>query len=132
MAKYHAKKGRIYLSTTGTGTASPLVGAAAWTYNRATDRVETSAFGDANKTYVQGLADVSGDFTVVWDDTNDAAFDASESADGCKIYLYPSTDASTIYFYGPAWVDVSMTAAVDARVEVRGTFAANGAWGRMP
>lgn len=132
MARYHAKNARIYMSTSGTGVAAPLLGAAAWTLNKATDRVEVTAFGDSNKQYVQGFADISGDFTVVWDDTDDTAFDAAESADGCRIYLYPSTLVSTIYHYGPAWVDVSHSAAVDGRVEVTGSFAANGNWGRKP
>lgn len=132
MARYHAKNARIYMSASGTGTAAPLAGAAAWSLNKATDRVETTAFGDSNKQYVQGFADVSGDFTVVWDDTDDTAFDASEASDGCKIYLYPSTLVSTIYHYGPAWVDVTQSAAVDGRVELSGTFVARGDWGRKP
>lgn len=98
----------------------------------ATDKVETTSFGDANKTYVQGLKDISGQIAGHWEDTQDTLFDASESTDGCKLYLYPSSDAPTIYFYGPAWLDVSIEVGVSAAVTYSANFVANGSWGRKP
>jgi len=129
MAVYHGKKGRIMMSTTGSGAATTIIKMTTWSLNRATDRVEVTAFGDANKTYVQGLADITGDLAGYFDDTSDQLYDASESADGVKLYLYPSEDVLTKYFYGPAWVDFNISTGVSEAVSVSGSFAANGAWG---
>jgi len=132
VATYHGKKGVVYISTTGTGTASSLTKLNSWSLDRSTDRAETTAFGDSNKTYVQGLPDVSGDFAGFYDDTEDKLWSAAESADGCKLYLYPSADVPTEYWYGPAWVDYGLEVGVGDAVKISGSFAANGAWGRKP
>lgn len=130
MAVYHGKKGMVYLSTSGTGAIASVGKLSAWTLDMPTDKVETTSFGDTNKTYVQGLKDTSGSMSGFWDDTIDTLFAAADSADGCKVYLYPSSDASSKYFYGPAWLDVSVASGVDAAVTVSANFSANGSWGR--
>ena len=98
----------------------------------ATDKVDVTAFGDPNKTYVQGLRDIKGSISGWWDSADDSLFDASESADGMKLYLYPASTASTIYFYGPAWMDASIDVGATGAVSVSGNFVANGAWSRKP
>jgi hypothetical protein len=129
MARYHGRKGRLYASTTGSGTAIPVASLTNWSLDQKTDRVETTSYGDANKVYVQGLPDLSGNFAGFWDDSDTTLKTAAVSADGTKLYLYPSTDAITKYAYGPAWVDVSFDVAVDGAVKISGSFAANGSWG---
>ena len=131
MARYHGKAGVVYASATGTGTATSMT-VSEWSLNLATDKVETSSLGDANKTYVQGLKDISGSLSLFWDDTDDKLFDASESTDGLKLYLYPTSAAPTFYFYGPAWLDASISLSVSGAVTASGNFVANGAWGRKP
>ena len=108
-----------------------MIGMATFTLNSPTDKVEVTAFQDTNKVYVQGLADISGELSGFWDDTSDVLYDASKSDDGVKMYLYPSSDAMTKYFYGPAWVDFSLESGVSAAVTISGSFVANGAWGQM-
>lgn len=131
MAKYHGRKGVVYISTTGTGAATSIVGLNRWTLDMKTDTADTTEFGASNKTYVQGLPDVSGTLSGFWDDTSDSLYDASRSTDGVKLYLYPSSDASGKYWYGPAWVDMSIdTTATDA-IKVSANFKANGNWGQM-
>jgi len=130
MSRYHAKKAVVYLSTTGSGGAS-LVRMAEWTLNRDTDKVEVTSFGDTNKTYVQGLPDITGTISGFWDDTDTKFFAATDSADGCKLYLYPSSDATGSYHYGPAWLAGNMSAPVNGAVSISGNFVANGAWGRV-
>jgi hypothetical protein len=98
----------------------------------ATDKVDVTAFGDANKTYVQGLRDVKGTLSGFWEDTQDQLFDASESTGGVSLYLYPANTAPTVYFYGPAWLDASIDVGVSGAVTVSGSFVANGSWGRKP
>lgn len=131
MARYHGKRGVVYISTTGTTAAVAAISLNSWTLNSNTDKVEVSAFGDVNKQYVQGLPDIAGDLGGWWDDTSDQLYDASRSADGVKLYLYPSSDAATKYWYGPAWVDFSIDCANDQGVSISGSFVANGAWGQL-
>lgn len=131
MALYHGKKGVVYISTSGTAAAVAAVSLSSWSLDSATDRVEVTAFGDTNKTYVQGLPDLTGELSGFWNDTSDQLYDASRSADGVKLYLYPSSDATTKYFYGPAWVDFSIEVPVDGAATISGSFAANGSWGQL-
>ncbi len=118
------------MSTTGSAAAVATT-LTKWTLNRATDRVEVTSFGDLNKTYVQGLPDLQGTFEGVWDSADDRVFDAAESADGAKLYLYMSTDALGLYFYGPAFIDASISVGVTEAVTISGSFAASGSWGRI-
>jgi hypothetical protein len=132
MAKYHGQGGRVYLSTSASGTAIAAVGLSSWSLDSPTDRVEVTSFEDVNKTYVQGKKDISGEFSGFWDNADDALFDGADSADGVKLYLYPSKDVPTVYFYGPAWLDSSIECGVDGAITISGSFQANGAWGRKP
>lgn len=129
MAAYAGRKGLVYISTTGTGAASTVIKLNKWSINRTTDKLEVTAFGDANKTYVQGLPDVKGAFSGFWDDTESKPFTGAASVDGVKVYLYPSSDAITKYWYGPAWMDLSMDDPVNGPATISSAFAANGSWG---
>ena len=130
MAVYHGKKGRVYMSTTGTGAAVAVASLTTWSIDSSTDTVEVTSFGDTNKTYVQGLPDISGAFEGFWNDSDTSLFTGSLSPDGVKIYLYPSTDAAAKYWYGPAWVSYSVNTGVGEAVGISANFVANGAWGR--
>jgi hypothetical protein len=129
VARYHGKRGVVYLSTTGSGVAS-LLTAASWSLSRATDKVPVTSFADANKVYVQGLPDITGQLSAFWDDTDTKLFTAADSADGCKMYLYPSSDAVSKYHYGAAWLDASMSVDVNGAVAVTANFVAAGSWGK--
>lgn len=128
MAVYAGRKGVIYMSTTGSGTATNVIKMNKWTINRTTDKLETTAFGDANKTYVQGLPDLKGTFSGFWDDTESKPFTGASSSSGVLLYLYPSSDIPTKFWSGPAWVDLSMDTGVAQAVTISASFAANGSW----
>lgn len=131
MAVYAGRKGVVYLSTTGSGAATNVLKLTNWTLDQSTDKIEVTAFGDPNKTYVQGLKDVKGTIKGFFDDTETKPFTAADSTDGCKLYLYPSADVPSKYWYGPAWLDTSVDTGVADAVAISGSFAANGAWGRQ-
>lgn len=131
MVKYHGRRGMVYMSTSGTGDATSIAQLTEWSLDMATDKVDVTAFGDANKNYVVGLKDLSGSFAGFWDSASDSIYDASESADGVKMYLYPSSDAIGKYFYGPAWIDMNISVSVSDAVKVSGSFSANGSWGAV-
>lgn len=132
MPRYHGKKGIVYGSVTGTGTAVQIASINHWSLDMSTDTVEVTAFGDVNKTYVQGLKDIKGTISGFWDSADDSLFDGSDSPDGAKLYLYPSSDYPSAYFYGPAWLNASIDTASGGAITVNASFVANGAWGRRP
>jgi hypothetical protein len=132
MARYHGGKGAAYISVTGSGTAGPVLSLSKWSLTKATDKVDVTAFGDLNKTYVQGLPDIKGSLSGFFDSIDDQLFDGSESTDGVKLYLYQSSLYAQSYHYGPAWLDASVDVSVSGAVTVSGNFVANGAWGRKP
>ena len=131
MSVYAGRNGVVYMSTSASGTASQVLKLTEWTLNQSTDKIDVTAFGDSNKTYVQGLKDLQGTFSGFFDDTEAKPFQAADSSDGCKIYLYPSSTAPTKYWYGTAWLDVSVSTGVAGAVEISGSFAAASSWSRM-
>lgn len=130
--RYHGGKAAIQMSTTGAGAVAALVSLSQWSLDKKRDKVDVTAFGDVNKTTVQGLPDISGTLSGFFDSANDAMFDGSESDDGVKLYLYPSSLLPGTYHYGPAWLDCSISVEVSGAVKISGGFSANGAWGRLP
>jgi hypothetical protein len=128
MAVYPGRNAVVYLSTTASGTASNVLHLNKWSLNRQTDKIEVTSFGDTNKTYVQGLPDLKGSFEGFWDDTETKPFTAAASSDGCKIYLYPSSNITTKYLYGTAWLDCSIDTSVSGAVTLKGDFAAASSW----
>lgn len=132
MSRYHGKRGVVYASRTGSGTASPVLSQSKWTLDQATDKTDVTAFLDANKVYVQGLKDLKGTISGWWDSADDTLFDAADSADGAKLYLYPSLDAPSFFWSGPAWLDAKIDVDVKGAVTVESTFTAAGSWARTP
>jgi len=100
-----------------------------WTLDQTTQKVDVTALGDTNLVKVQGLPDVKGTLTGFWDDTYDTMFIGAVSANGINMYLYPSSDAPTKYWYGPAWLDASIKAGIAGAVTLSGNFEARGSWG---
>jgi hypothetical protein len=129
MARYHGKRSRLYVSTTGTGNAVAVSGLTEWSIDMSTDRVDLTGMGDTNKIKGQGLPEIKGSFSGHWDDTDSTLFTARSSTDGCKIYAYPSLDKTSVYAYGPAWLDLSLKTGVTGGVDFSGSFEANGNWG---
>ena len=130
MARYHGKKGLVYIAPSGTGAAVSIGALSEWTADFTVDTVEVSAFGDTNKQYVVGLADAKGTLSGFFDDTIDGLFTACESYAAVRMYLYPSSDAITKYWYGTAFTDFSVSTGVAAAVAVSGNWTAAGTWAR--
>lgn len=128
MAVHTARQGVVYMSTTGAGTATNVLHLAHWTINRTQATIETTSFGDSNKTYVPALPDVKGTISGFWDDSESKPFTAAASTTGTTLFLYPDSTSATKYWTGPAWLDVSMDTAVSGAVTISMSFSANGSW----
>lgn len=129
MARYAGKKGLVYVSTTGSAAATAIGQMQNWAFDLSTDKLDVTCFGDGNKTYVQSWGAAKGTFKGLWDNADTTLWAAAASADGCNIYLYPSSDAISKYLYGPAWLDISVETDVNGTVSTNGNFSANGTWG---
>ncbi len=130
MARESGKTGRVLMSTSSTAVPAVVV-LSEWTLNMSTDQFEVTSFGDSNKTYVQGLKDLSGTISGFWESTSDALFLAADSSTGSLMYLYPdATNHAVDYWYGLANVSASITVTVGGANTISGTFSARGSWTR--
>lgn len=129
MSTHAGRTGVVYLAIeSATGVATSCISLNSWTINRATDKFEVTSFGDTNKTYVQGLADVQGTISGFWNDAETKPFGGAASATGVKLYLYPDSTAPTKYAYGTAWLDASINTGVGGAVTISANFAAANSW----
>ena len=122
MARIAGRNGRVYLNLTSGGTAEPVAFLSSWSINFAVDRFEVTAFGDANKVYVAGLPDASGEFSGFYDDATVQTFSAASDGVARKMYLYPSTLTSGQYWFGTVFPDFSVNAAVDGPAQVSSSW----------
>lgn len=133
MARSAGRGGAVYVSPTGTGVAVSVINLTKWSLDRSTDTIPVTAFGDLNKTYVQGLPDLKGTLSGFWDTATDPLYLAGISPDGTKMYLYPDRiNTPTAYDYGPAWLNTSIDVDVNGAVTVSASFVASGSWGHKP
>ena len=131
--RYHGKNARIYMSASAAAAAVPLTGITDWSFDGSTDKADATGIGDANKIQVLGLANANASFNFSWDDSDDTMFDAADSGEAVRVYLYRDVvQAPTVYRYGTAYVDISESAGITAKVGGSGTITAAGAWGRKP
>lgn len=129
MAKYAGRKGKVMIAPDDS-SAAVEISLAEWSLDMTSERFEVTSFGDTNKTYVQGLQDLTGSISGFWNHNETTLFDAAGSAGAVRMYLYPSTDAADIYWYGTAFIDASISVPVGGPVAISGSFAAAASWGR--
>lgn len=134
MARQHGSLGQVLIDPTG-GTAYVAVASLnKWTLDMARDRVDVTAFGDTNKQYVQGLADIKGTFGGFWDPTTtpDAVFDVAMGTTAVGMKLVPSTLTATAFFSGLAFLDAAIDVSADGAVSISGSYVAAGPWALAP
>lgn len=126
--KYAGKNGVVYLSTSGTSAAVAVGGFRAFTMDGSTEKIDVTSFGATNRESVQGFPAFRGTIEGFWLSDDTTLKSASSSADGTNLYLYPSSNATSKWIGGPAWIDMSLRSAVDQAVGVSANFEARGAW----
>lgn len=110
------------MSLTSGGTAEPVAFLNSWSISFSSDKEEVTAFGDANKVYVAGLPDASGDFSGFYDDATVQTFTAASDGVARKFYLYPSTTNTGQYFWGTVFPDFSVNASVGGAAEISSSW----------
>jgi hypothetical protein len=118
MSRIHGRHGLVYIQINSTGEASPLPFAVRWSINYTVDKVEVTAMGDNNKTYVSGIPDAAGDMAGWYDTDTPQTYRAARDGIARKFYLYPDRRDLTKYHYGTVLPDFNASAAVDGAAEI--------------
>lgn len=119
MARIAGRRGKVYIGiASDTAAAEPLPFVATWSMKFATDKFDVTCLGDANKVYVAGLPDASGEFSGFFDDSTAQTYTAAVDGLPRKFYLYPSTLVATTYFFGTVLPDFSVDAGVDGAAKM--------------
>lgn len=125
MARIAGRRGRIYMGIAdNSATAEPLPFQAKWSLKEETDKIDVTALGDSNKTYVAGLPDASGEFSGFYDDATVQTYTAATDGLPRKFYLYPNTSTLTQYWFGTVLPDFTANGDVGGAVEVSASWAA--------
>ena len=125
MAAVSGKKGRLLadVTPTGTGVAVPVALLKDWSLDLSTDNTDVTAFGDPVHVFVPGIPSASGSFSGYFDTAGSQFAVSTSVAAGRKVYLYPNyTDNASLYWFGTAHFDMSVSTAVDGAVEISGSF----------
>lgn len=126
MARIHGKGGMLYAALASGGTASPIAFLTDWNINFTVDQPEVTAFGDANKIYVSGLPDASGDFSGFYDDASQQLYLAARDGVARAMYLYPNlqTDPS-MYWFGNILPDFAVSGGIAAAISIKANWKAS-------
>lgn len=125
MARIHGRNGSLYVGiASDTASASPVTFLSQWDIKFEVDKEDVTAFGDSNKVYVAGLPDAQGSFAGFFDDATPQLYTAASDGLPRKFYLYPSTATTTVYFWGTALFDFTVSGDVGSSVKVSGSWSA--------
>jgi hypothetical protein len=130
--KLHGKNGAIYIGGPK-GTGIKITSKTEWTLNLGRDYVDSTVFGDVNKTYLVGLRDIQGQFAGLLDTSGDILVNQTTS-DSVPIYLYADdtslnwSGAPILIAFGDGLIDGSITTANNDAIKATGNFRAAGAW----
>lgn len=118
--KLHGKNGSVTLNGTTVSYA------AEWSINVTRQYADVSVFGDNGVVLAAGLRSVEGSFSGLFNSSGDEVWSAAATSGTVTVAVLAAN--GTTVASGPAWVDVSATAAVGDAVKCSGTFKSSGAW----
>ena len=131
MAKKHGKNGAIYLGGSIGGGGTKVAEKTEWSVQLNRDYVDSTSFGNTNKTYLAGLRNFQGNYSGFLDTAGDDMLDAS-ALDEQLIYLYASDgsngSATVLVAHGSGFIDANVTSSVNDAVKITGEFRAQGNW----
>lgn len=128
MARRAGRNSRFYLGlATSAAAAEPVAFVHDWAFNQVTDKLDVTAMGDANKTYVADLPDASGTMNGFYDDATVQTYTAALDGQQRKFYLYTDiVNDPTQYWYGNGFFDFSATGGVGAPLAFTASWNAAG------
>jgi hypothetical protein len=126
MARIPGRNGRLYVGISSAGTAEPIAFIAKVDNNLSTAKIEVTALGDTNRTYVSGLPDYQGTYSGFYDDATAQTYTAAIDGVARRFYFYPDLGTNSRYLYGTALFDATLKTDVAGAVEISGNLAAAG------
>jgi hypothetical protein len=130
--RIHGYKGDVKMDKTGGATAVSVASINSWSASFATSKINVTCFNDPNLVYVQGLPDIKGSITGMYDKTDRTLFELAFGFVAAMLELYPDSREPTFFWSGLAWVDASIDVKVDGAVTIKGDFVAAGPWEMNP
>lgn len=125
MAKLHGRNGRIYIGlASSSATAEPVANLTSWNINASTDQLDVTSMGDTSKTYLVGLPDAQITFEGYYDDSGSGVYTAATDGGARKVYLYPTINDPTKYWFNTSFVQASTKGGVNEAITISGTLAA--------
>jgi len=101
-----------------------------WKLSLKTDHLNVTCFGAANKVYVPGMRDVSGNLSGFWDSDSLVLFNAAQAEVPGMLKLIPNSGAAEdgFFFTGLAYLDADIDCSVEGVPAISGSIMAAGAW----
>lgn len=130
--KLHGMGGAIYLGNAVGSGGIRVAAKSEWSLQRNRDYVDSTSFGDPNKTYLAGLPNVQGNFSGFLDTSGDLMLNSATSG-AQTMYLYADDGTMAghtvvLVAHGPAFIDASITVANTDAAKITGEFRASAAW----
>jgi hypothetical protein len=127
------RNGSVKWDPTGVGgvTAVALMSIKSFQLSMATEKINVSCFGDANRVYIPGLRDISGSLGGFYNSEDMSLIEATELTAPGFLELIPDTGDGTptpYSFSGLAYMDAEINTDVEGAPEMTGTFMAAGSW----
>jgi hypothetical protein len=123
MARIHGRNGRVYIGiASDTAVAEPVPFLSSWSISFESEKAEVTAFGDANKVYVAGLPDASGEFSGFYDDATGQTYAAAQDGLARRFYLYPTINSAGTYWFGTIFPDFSVETTVSDAVSISSSW----------
>lgn len=126
--RIHGSKGQVMADPTGGATAVAIANLNKWDLDLSTDKVDVTAFQDANKVVVTGLPNYAGNLAGYWASDELTLFHIALGTVAAFLKLIPSSLEATVFFSGKAWVDANIAVDAKGAVTIGGKFAAAGNW----
>jgi hypothetical protein len=127
MSRIHGRNGMVYIGLANNVAAQPAAYLSDWTVNMTTQKVDVTALGDTNVTYVAGLPNADGDFTGFYDTATAQTYAAAQDGLSRNFYLYPSLINSVApeqYFFGTILADFTVAGGVSSAVTMKSSWSA--------
>lgn len=113
-------------------TAVPFSNAANFSLDVSFPTADVSGMGDDWATFIRGMLAFTGTVDGPLDTASKTAWDASVATSERKFYLYPDKTQLTLYYYGTAWVDVSVKGGTTSPVTFSSKLTGTGILEDMP
>lgn len=125
----HGINGLIYLATSNSGAAAPLLEQAEFSIEMDLDLASVLSLGNSWDESVAGALKWNGSASGNFDPTSAALFTASTARAKVRMYVYPDVASATRYYYGMVFVklDKALAGGVSAPATSGFSFTGSGA-----